>query len=171
MKWIPAIAFVLVVSACASASPGAAPDHPTTTTAAPDPALVLTITEDGGCFMMGPNCATYLVYSDGSVELQRTGHPGAPIDAAAIDVALVSDVADLVAATDLDALRGSLPPGECRGCYDGTDVTFTYETPEGPAMFASVDVDIFVSEPLLSASWSVLEAAADETDLPIQARP
>ncbi len=171
MKWIPAIAFALVVSACASASPVAAPDDPTTTTAPPDPVLVLTITEDGGCFMMGPNCATYLVYSDGSVELQRTGHPDAPLDTATIDVTLVSDVTDRVAVTDLDALRESLPPGECRGCYDGTDVTFTYETPEGPAVFASVDVDIFVSEPLLSASWSVLEAAMVDLELPIESRP
>lgn len=171
MKWIPVVAFALVVSACASASPGATPDDPTTTTIPPDPVLVLTITEDGGCFMMGPNCATYLVYSDGSLELQRTGQPGDPLDTTTIDVALVADVAALVGTTDLDALRAGLPPGECRGCYDGTDVTFTYETPDGPVAFAGTDVDIFVSEPLFTASWSVLETAASNTELPVVTRP
>ena len=171
MKWIPVAAFALVVSACASAAPATAPDESTTTTTPPDPVLVLTITEDGGCFMMGPNCATYLVYSDGSVKLQRTGQPGAPLDMATIDDELVQDVVDRLATTDLDTLREGLPPGECRGCYDGIDVTFAYETPAGPVTFSSVDVDIFVPEPLFTATWPILDAASATTELPLATRP
>ncbi|MCL1598863.1 MAG: hypothetical protein M3094_06745, partial [Actinomycetia bacterium] len=123
-------------------------------------------------FMMGPNCATYLIYSDGSVTLERTDDPGVPVDTGTIDTALVGTVIDLVAATDLDALQADLPPGECRGCYDGIDVTFTYETPEGPVAIASIDVDIFASdEPLLTATWSILDAATADLELPIATRP
>ena len=139
---------------------------PTTSTTATTPAnevtprLVFTIELSGGCIMAGPNCAQYRFWSDGTIELFRVGiDRTTPEGTAMIDPSLVSDVADHVMAIDLDRLRASLREGECRGCYDGIDTTFTYVVSDGSPSFASVDVELHDSVPLFAATWAALEEA------------
>ena len=177
-------ALVLVLSACASSESFAEPDietttsttstttPPETTTTPPGPrTLVITITEDGGCFMMGPNCATYLAYSDGSVELMRTREPGEPEATTTVDLEVIQKVQDLLASTDLEDLRAGLPEGECQGCFDGTDTIFTYETNNGQVSFASTEVELVLSEQLFAATWTLRNQAADGTELGMQTWP
>ncbi len=165
----------LVLGACASSDGGA--DVTTTggtdttetteTTLPPEPVEIFTVRLDGGCMMMGPNCPEYRFLSDGTVALFRVGEVE-PTDTAAIDPALVTSVVDLVASTDLEALSASLPPGECRGCYDGIDVTYIYG-PDG--VFASTDVELVPTEPLFAATEAALAAAqAALSELPIASR-
>ena len=178
-------AFVLVLSACASSESFSEANSGTTTsttstttppettpTTAPGPrTLVVTITEDGGCFMMGPNCATYLVYSDGSVELMRTRELGEPEATTTVDPDAIQEVTDLLASTDPETLRASLPEGECQGCFDGIDTTFTYETTDGQVSFASTEVELVLSESLFAATWQVRNAAAENLELGMQTWP
>ena len=184
MKWIGVLAFALVVSACASAVPSGetvtttVPPDPTTTieapkpTAAPGPAVrVVTIADDGGCYMMGPNCATYIVYSNGTVELYRTRVEGPPEETTIVDVALLDKIRDLLASTDLDALHASLPEGEVTAAYDGVDTTFTYAMPDGEAVFASAVVELVTAEPLFATTWKIREIAQTATDLHMQTWP
>ena len=51
------------------------PQDTTVDTATPDHSEVLRYETTGGCLMMGPNCATYVVYSDGAVEIYRDPTP------------------------------------------------------------------------------------------------
>jgi hypothetical protein len=138
-----------------------------TTTLPPEPVEVFTVRLDGGCMMMGPNCPEYRFLSDGSVAVFRAGEVE-PTDTAAINLALVTSVVDLVASTDLEALSASLPPGECRGCYDGIDVTYIYG-PDG--VFASIDIELVSTEPLFAATEAALAAAQGALgELPIVSR-
>lgn len=168
MKWFTAVAFLLIVSACASTSDDSAAQ---TTLATGPPTVVVSIEEIGGCFVMGPNCATYVVYSDGVVELQRTMEPGEPVDTTTLDIALVDELMNQVAITDLKSLPARLTAGECQSCYDGIDTTLTYETPTGRVSFASADVELTLTEPLFKATWAIRDAAAAVLELPMLQRP
>jgi hypothetical protein len=199
MKAALLLALVLVLGACASSEGGAdvtsAPDtsinDPTSTTIVdePPPASTTSVTMpeesgeafvvrlEGGCMMMGPNCPVYLFSTDGTVHLVRLGYEEEPpIASTTIDPALVAAVTELVNVTDLDALAGSLPPGECRGCYDGIDVTYVYLATDDPAItvagrFSSTDVELVPTEPLFAATGAALAAAQSGLeDLPIVSR-
>ncbi len=154
-----ACSVVLVTTACAS--------EPTPTTSAhTSPSIIVTVAEEGGCFMMGLNCATYHIWNDGTVDLFRTGDPDHLVHTTTIDPSLVARIADELATTDLASLRTTLPEGECRGCYDGIDIDFWY----GSTGFSSVDVELVKSEPLFDVTWEAFEAAAASTELPVEAR-
>ncbi len=120
---------------------------------------------------MGPNCATYLLYSDGTVDLTRTREPGDPEATTTIDPKMIAEIRDFLLSTDLESLRERLPGGECQGCFDGIDTTFTYETPNGQVSFASTEVALTTAEPLFATTWKVRNAAADDTELGMQTWP
>jgi hypothetical protein len=160
MKWIPVVLVALLAAACAS-TPEAASE---TTTTSAVPYVVVTVIQDGGCVMMGPNCPTYEISSDGSVALYRSG--GEFVDQATIDLALVDAIVAELATTDLATLRQRLPQGECQGCYDGIDTTFVY--PE--ASFSGVEVELVVSEPLFAATWDAVAAAGAVLVMPVEER-
>jgi len=175
MKWITFGILVLMVSACSPSS-----DVDATTTSQPAATVitvaepvgpVVTIVDEGGCFMMGPNCATYRVYTDGTVELTRTGGSGAVEATTTVDVKLVDAIRDLVATEDLEALRAGLPEGEMTAAYDGVDTSFIYAYPQGDVAFASAVVELVASEPLFAATWKIRDLAAGAMDLPLQTRP
>jgi hypothetical protein len=162
MKWVLAVVFGLVVAACGSSGGGSTE---TTTTVEPIiPYVVVTVVQDGGCMMMGPNCPTYEISSDGSVALYRSG--AEQVDQSTIDTALVDAIVAESAGTDLDALRQRLPQGECQGCYDGIDTTFVYQE----ATFSGVDVELVASEPLFAATWDAVAAAGQVLILPVEER-
>lgn len=123
--------------------------------------------------MMGPNCAGYRFYSDGKVDVYRTDASGDT--AAEITGSIAQSTVDKVLAelesADLIAIRAGLGEGECRGCYDGIDTTFIYETVVGAVGFSSTEVDLDESVPLFSATAQALAAAQASLDpLPIQDR-
>ncbi|MDO9175425.1 MAG: hypothetical protein Q7V62_11525, partial [Actinomycetota bacterium] len=65
-----AVIGISLLAACGSDSDSGSSD---TTTAPPAPVEALRYEANGGCQMMGPNCATWVVYTDGRVEIFRTG--------------------------------------------------------------------------------------------------
>jgi len=145
----------------------------TTSSLSTEPAVVFTVEDAGGCMMMGANCAGYRFWSDGSVEIYRAdGSTGTAAEiSGSIDSELVARVSAELGTTNLPELRSSLPEGECRGCYDGIDTTFTYETVAGSIPFASTEVELDLSVPLFAATADALQAARTALDpLPIQER-
>ncbi len=107
-----------------------------------EPVPLLVIAETGGCFMMGPNCSTTLVMSDGSFGVFRTDPadvlavPDAVSGAELVGRADVHTLARIISDTDFADLRTQLEPGTCQGCFDGIDVNVRFHTAQGP-----VDVD------------------------------
>lgn len=166
---VASVVLGLLVASCSTSSDPAvdetttsAPDSTTTTTEVtpPEPVLVFSVETSGGCMMAGPNCASYRFFSDGTVELLRLDvETRIPEGTGTIDAALVTAVADELVQVDLEDLYASLPPGECRGCYDGIDTAFIYEVPGQPNTFASVDVELVETVPLFAATWAALEEA------------
>jgi hypothetical protein len=144
----------------------------TTTTLPPEPTLVFTVEFDGGCMMMGPNCAGYRFFSDGSVELYRTNLETSETEhEATIDASLVAEVEDELATTDLVELRAMLPEGECQACYDGMDTTYIYEVGSRTTEFDSAKVELLSSVGLFAATEQALTAAQETLDqLEIQSR-
>jgi hypothetical protein len=173
MRTVTVIAILTVVLVgCASpvdsASEASTTTEPTTTTSTtttttlpPEPVLVFTVETSGGCLQAGPNCAAYQFFSDGTVELLRLGvDTTTPEGTGTIDPEFVTAVSEeLMAVVSLGDLHASLPPGECRGCYDGIDTTFIYNVPDQLNTFESVDVELLDAIPLFRATWAALAEA------------
>ena len=108
---------------------------PTTTaapvTTVPAPFVALRWADTGGCVVMGPNCPTYTVWSDGKVEISRTGEDTPPEVTGTIPVAEVEAWLASVADLDVDALAASVGPGSCQSCVDGADNLVTVHTSSG----------------------------------------
>lgn len=152
------IVLALLLASCGGSEADVADPEATTTTIVTgettsppnentEPARLLVMAETGGCFMMGPNCATTLLMSDGTFGVFRAD-PGdvleVPEDISAADFTGQFDVTaltEMVAGTDFDALLSQLGPGECRACFDGIDISLRIETPSGPLDVLSTDHD------------------------------
>lgn len=172
------LALALVVAGCGIESEPrtatTAATGPTTTSATqpiPEDAIVLEADVVGGCFMMGPNCARYVVRGDGSVETYRLGaDPAELVGTGAIDPVLVSDLWVEVTETDMEALRASLGPGECQACVDGVDTELVLTVDGQSWSFSSADVDFDEREPVFAMVALIIRDAASETDIPIITR-
>ena len=95
------------------------------------------------------------------------------VDTAVIDRDLVIALDRELAATDQDELLASLPPGECRGCFDGIDTTMSFPIDPLPVVtptFSSVEVQLDRSEPVFAAAWAVYEAAQAVIEVPVISR-
>jgi hypothetical protein len=159
-------ALAILASACSSSVSQSA-----STTKPIDPNSVLvTVTQTGGCMMMGPNCPTYVVHANAQVMLLRTGGSRETVDSSFVDPALTTDLAWLISTTDFQGLRAKLPQGECQGCYDGIDTTFVFVTESSTAMFNSVEVKLDPAEPLFGAVWAIVDAANRSTEMPLEQR-
>jgi hypothetical protein len=105
--------------------------------------------------MLGPNCSTTLVMSDGTFGVFRTDPAdvlAVPDDVAAAAITGQVDVGALartVSDTDFASLRSRLEPGTCQGCVDGIDVTVRLHTAQGVEDLSSLeysfdsDIDLF----------------------------
>ncbi len=137
-------------------------------------ATVLIAESSGGCAQLGPNCVSIVVHGDGEVTAFRITATGSElVDTAVIDRELVIALDRELAATDQDELLASLPPGECRGCFDGIDTTMSfpiYPLPVVTPTFSSVDVKLDRSEPVFAAAWAVYEAAQAVIEVPVISR-
>lgn len=187
---IPLAAVLLALTACGQAVSEPRPfipppEQPATTVIAVDPAppvpepdtdaeIVLVYREDGGCEMMGPNCLTYRLWSDGSADVTRTATlaDGGPVEATAtIPQALADKIADLAAGTDFDALTAGLEEGSCQACVDGIDVSLTiHRGGLEPAVISSVTYAIPWDEPLFATIALAREQMGDVLQVPLISR-
>ena len=155
---LAAIALMLAGCAPAYSEPGA-------------DATVLIAASSGGCAQLGPNCVRIVVHGDGEVTAFRITATGSElVDTAVIDRDLVIALDRELAATDQDELLASLPPGECRGCFDGIDTTMSFPIDPLPVVtptFSSVEVQLDRSEPVFAAAWAVYEAAQAVIEVPV----
>ncbi len=171
-----ALAAVLAMLAACGETGGSGP-------VAAEPVPVVAVVEYGGCAMMGPNCVTALVWSDGTVHLHRSGVLSGPdpdpISAlAAAEPELVLSVpsapveafGETVSATDLERLRSRLAPGTCNACVDGIDLTVHTATPSGVVTFSSAQVRFEPSEPFFAALDDVWQTVRAGGSLPLVQR-
>ncbi len=96
--------------------------------------------------MMGPNCATALVMTDGSFAVFREEPATADLvsrmsDAEYAGSVDVGPMARVVMATDFDDLRDSLRPGSCQACVDGVDLVVRFFTGAGSQQLESQEYE------------------------------
>jgi hypothetical protein len=165
--WVLIAVIGIIAASCASPA-----DEPSASTIPSDPeAVVVTVEQSGGCFMMGPNCPTYVLHANGRVDLFRTEAEGTRVDSAVIDVALLEALAEQIRSTDFVALRARLPEGECQGCFDGIDTKLVLTTSDREVTFSSIDEELSATEPLFDAVWSIVHAASQSTEMRLEQRP
>lgn len=157
----------ILATACASPADG----QSVTSTLSDPNAVVVTVEQSGGCFMMGPNCPTYAVHANGQVDLFRTEALDTTVDSSTIAVPLVDALTEQIRSTDFVALRTRLPEGECQGCFDGIDTKLVLTTRNGEVTFSSIDVEMDPMEPLFAAVSNIVAAASQSTELPLEQRP
>ena len=151
-------------AATATANTTAAP------TTVPAPFTALRWVDSGGCEVMGPNCPTYTVWSDGRVELSRTGDAAPPdatstIATAELDAWLAS-VADL----DVAALASTVGPGSCQSCVDGVDSVVTVHTSKGDVVVDSTKLAFDQSNPFFAGLDRLMSDIRTIGDLPLVTR-
>ncbi len=170
----PVFAVLLVVLAACGDSGGPEP-------VAAEPIPVVAVVEDGGCAMMGPNCMTALVWSDGTVHLHRSRALSGPDPISAlvaaepelvlaVPSAPIDAFRETVAAADLERLRARLGPGTCNACVDGIDLTVHAATASGVVTFSSAQVRFEPSEPFFVALGDVWQTVRAAGSLPLLQR-
>lgn len=145
-----------------------------TTAATPTPLVV--IAEVGGCYMLGPNCRTFVVFSDGTFGAFRND-PAAVLDASlGLDGAEyggtvdVSNLSEAISETDFGELRQTLPAGECTACFDGIDYEVRFVTASGAEELSSAVLEFDVSVALFAELDHVIEAVSAAGNLEIRPR-
>ncbi|MCP4305343.1 MAG: hypothetical protein GY788_10790 [bacterium] len=155
------------------------PDEATTSTLAPalaEPVPLVIVAEIGGCFMMGPNCTTTLVMSDGSFGVFRTDPadvlavPGNVADAEIVGQTDVAGLATAIAATDFGELKNTLGAGTCEACVDGIDTTVRFFTGDGPIELDSVEFEFDTALALFEHMEDVQSAIRGGGDLELKQR-
>lgn len=142
----------------------------TTQTAAGERIETLRYETNGGCQMMGPNCATYVVYSDGTVEIYRTGENLPAEVKGSIPAAELEAFIESIENTDFDGLLAEVGPGTCNACVDGIDaiVTITFES--GPVTLDSTVVNFDPAHPLFANLEVLMHDVRAVGELEIQQR-
>lgn len=163
----------LITTACLIAVAACGDDSKSESTT-PDTAAsateVLRYETVGGCQMMGPNCATYVVYSDGSVEIYRTGENTPAEVVGSIPAAEVAAFLDSVKDTDFDGLVADVGPGTCNACVDGLDIKATITFADGPVELDSTIVNFDLTHPLFANLETLMEDVRAVGELEIQQR-
>ena len=129
--------------------------------------------------MMGPNCRTFGLWSDGTAGVYRNGAvaPTDPLDRSeAVELTTIGSelTAELIAisdATDYDDLEARLSPGSCQACVDGIDYLLTLHTEAGPRHLSSNEFQFDQAEPLFRAVDEALTAMAERLQLPVETHP
>ena len=100
-------------------------------TTVPAPFVAMRWVDSGGCEVMGPNCPTYTVWSDGKVEISRTGDDAPAEVTGTVPASEVQAWLTSVADLDVAALTAAVGPGSCQSCVDGADNLVTVHTSNG----------------------------------------
>ncbi len=157
-----------VISGGSSSSSTIAPDTTAPTTTAPEPVVVLTYATDGGCVVLGPNCPTFTVWSDGKVELRRTHVEGPAEISGTISADRVAQWFRSVQDLDVAALSSEVGPGTCNSCVDGADITVTIELPGGPVVLDSTKLQFDPTHPVFAALGALMSEVQSVGELPIR---
>ena len=134
------------------------------------PTEVLRYETTGGCLMMGPNCATYVVYSDGTVEIYRTGENAPAEVVGSIPAAELSAFLDSVKDTDFAGLVSEVGPGTCNSCVDGIDIKATITFADGPIELDSTIVNFDINHALFANLETLMEDVRAVGELELQQR-
>ena len=119
---------------------------------------------------MGPNCATYVVNSDGSVEIYRTGENTPAEVEGSIPAAEVTAFLDSVKDTDFEVLIAEVGPGTCNACVDGIDVIATLTFADGPVTLDSTVVNFDPNNDFFANLERLMEDVRAVGELEIQQR-
>jgi len=126
---------------------------------------------NGGCQMMGPNCATYVVYTDGTVEIFRTGESKPAEVTGAIPAAEISAYLESISDVDVDVLADEVGPGVCNACVDGIDVKLSINVDSAPIVLDSTVVSFDPEHPFFVNLDRLMVDVFAVGELPIQQRP
>jgi len=162
-----ATACLFALAACGDDSTS---EGTTTDTAAAERSVVLRYETTGGCLMMGPNCATYVVYSDGTVEIYRTGENAPAEITGAIPEAEVAAFLDSVKDTDFEALAAEVGPGTCNACVDGIDYKLSLTLADGPVELDSTIVNFDFTNDFFANVETLINDVRAVGELEIQQR-
>ena len=124
---------------------------------------------NGGCQMMGPNCATYVIYTDGTVEIYRTGENLPAEVTGNIPAEEIAAYLDSVKDVDFQALAEEVGPGTCNACVDGVDMKVTIGLDE-PVVLDSTVVNFDPENQFFMALDSLMQDVYAVGELPIQQR-
>jgi hypothetical protein len=141
--------------------------QPSTTVAA-TPDVVLRYVTDGGCVVLGPNCPTYTVWSDGKVEIGRTHVDGPAEITGNISPDRVAQWFASVQGLDVAALAAKVGPGVCNSCVDGADIVATIELPGGPVVLDSTKLQFDPANPTFAALGTLMAEVQAVGELPIR---
>ena len=184
----PVLTALLLATSCGDPTiSGAVPESsapggsPATTTVTPTTGLlpagrvpVIRWVETGGCMVLGPNCPTWVVHADGSVDVTRTP-TGPDVDTAVqavgtVDTGLVAAVISRARATDEATLAAELGPGSCQSCVDGADVVVSIIDGDRTITLDSLEVAFDPDDPLIAA-LDELMASVRTVELPVISTP
>lgn len=146
-----------------------------TTPTVPSPQVLLRYVTSGGCEMAGPNCPTYTVWSDGTVEASRTPMAASAEPAPAevsgnLPAETVQQWYASVQTLDVDALAAAVGPGSCASCVDGVDVVATINLPSGAVVLDSTKLAFDEANPTFAALEDLIAQVRAVVELPMQMR-
>ncbi len=174
LRALAATSCLIAIAACGDDN--ASTRDATTETAAPGRSEVVRYETTGGCQMMGPNCATYVVYSDGTVEIYRAVDirpvgQGAPAEiVGAIPAAEVSAFLDSVKNTDFTALAAEVGPGICQSCFDGIDIVLTLGLGGEPVVLDSTVTNFDINNDFFANVETLMNDVRAVGELTVQQR-
>ncbi|MEN9646043.1 MAG: hypothetical protein RL238_2712 [Actinomycetota bacterium] len=149
-------------------STAATADTVATSTTVPAPAEVLRYVTTGGCEVLGPNCPTWSVWDDGTVQVWRTAVGGEPEITGTIPVATVAAWQAVAADIDLTALRDEVGQGSCNSCVDGADIVVTVHRADGELVLDSTDLAFDPEHEVFAALEALMIAARGVGELPLE---
>ncbi len=142
---------------------------PSETTTPAERAVGLRYEVNGGCQMMGPNCATFVIYTDGTVEIYRTGENAPAEVTGSIPAAEISAYLDSIKDVDFQALAEEVGPGTCQACVDGVDTKVTIGLDE-EVLLDSTIVNFDIENQFFANLDSLMQDVYAVGELPIQQR-
>lgn len=151
-------------------APTAAPTTGPTTTEPAEKVEAVRYETIGGCQMMGPNCGTWVVYADGTVEIYRTGENEPAEITGSIPAAEIAAYLESVKGTDFQALAEEVGPGTCQACLDGVDITLTLGLDSGPVVLESTVVNFDLEHPFFVNLETLMNDVWAVGELPIEQR-
>lgn len=167
---LPVAAVALVACGDDSVLPSQPADTAATTTPStvPAPAEVLRYVTTGGCEVMGPNCPTWSIWDDGTVQVWRTAVGGEPEITGTIPVTAVAAWQAVADDIDLAALTAAVGPGTCNSCVDGADNVVTVHRSTGDVVLDSTEFAFDTGNEVFAALDTLMAAARTVGDLPLE---
>jgi hypothetical protein len=135
---------------------------------APAPVEVLRYVTTGGCEVLGPNCPTWSIWDDGTVQVWRTAVGGEPEIAGTIPVSAVTAWQAVAAVIDLAALTDAVGPGTCNSCVDGADIVVTVHRADGEVVLDSTELAFDPGNTVFAALDTLMTTARTVGDLPLE---